>query len=82
LSGKSIHIQYFAILREQRNAPEETLQTGADTARDLYDSLRADHAFSLDADRLRVVVNEEFVDWDVTLVDGDRVVFIPPVAGG
>lgn len=79
---KSIHIQYFAILREQRNAPDETLQTTANTFRDLYDGLRAQHDFSLDVERLRVVVNEEFVEWDAPLSDGDHVVFIPPVAGG
>jgi len=31
---------------------------------------------------LRVAVNEEFSDWQRPLEDGDRVVFIPPVAGG
>jgi len=82
VSDKSIHIQYFAILREQRDMSEETLQTTVNTPRDLYDGLRVKHDFSLDTDRLRVVVNEEFVEWDATLVDGDRVVFIPPVAGG
>ena len=73
MSTKSIHIQYFAILREQRDAANETLQTPEETLRELYDAL---------TDRVRVVVNEEFVDWDSTLSDGDRVVFIPPVAGG
>ena len=82
MSDKSVHIQYFAILREQRDAPEETLETTANTPRDLYEGLRAEHDFSLGVDRLRVVVNEEFVEWDATLADGDRVVFIPPVAGG
>ena len=27
-------------------------------------------------------VNDEFVDWSTTLNDGDKLVFIPPVAGG
>jgi molybdopterin synthase sulfur carrier subunit len=31
---------------------------------------------------LRVAVNDEFGDWSQELADGDRVVFIPPVAGG
>lgn len=82
MSNKSVHIQYFAILREQRNAAEESLETSAASPRDLYESLRAKHQFSLDADRLRVVINEEFADWDAPLNDGDRIVFIPPVAGG
>jgi molybdopterin converting factor small subunit len=32
--------------------------------------------------RLKVAVNDEFRDWDTPLAAGDRVVFIPPVAGG
>ncbi len=82
MSTKSIHIQYFAILREQRDVANETLQTPEETPRALYGALKAEHEFTLDTDRVRVVVNEEFVDWDSTLADGDRVVFIPPVAGG
>jgi len=31
---------------------------------------------------LRVAVNDEFADWSRPLGAGDRVVFIPPVAGG
>jgi molybdopterin synthase sulfur carrier subunit len=31
---------------------------------------------------LKVAVNEEFAAWDQPLAGGDRVVFIPPVAGG
>jgi molybdopterin converting factor small subunit len=31
---------------------------------------------------LRVAVNESFSDWSRPLAEGDRVVFIPPVAGG
>jgi molybdopterin converting factor small subunit len=82
MADKSVHIQYFAILREQRNAAEETVHTSASSPRRLYDDLRKEHAFSLDSDRLRVVINGEFADWDAPLSDGDRVVFIPPVAGG
>jgi molybdopterin converting factor small subunit len=31
---------------------------------------------------LRVAVNDEFRDWSSALEPNDRVVFIPPVAGG
>ena len=32
---------------------------------------------------LRVAINDEFCDWSQPLAEpGDRVVFIPPVAGG
>jgi molybdopterin converting factor subunit 1 len=78
----TLQIQYFAILREQRGAAEETVTTTAATPRALYDELRARHGFSLPGDRIRAAINDEFAPGDVALKDGDRVVFIPPVAGG
>lgn len=79
---KTVQVQYFALLREKRGLSGESVQTTADTPRGLYDELRSRHGFPLEPDRLRVVINETFVDWDVPLNEGDAVVFIPPVAGG
>lgn len=79
---KRISILYYAILREQRGQSEEAVDTAADTAADLYREMASRHGFTLDLERLRVVVNESFAPWDSALADGDTVVFIPPVAGG
>lgn len=79
---KTVQVQYFALLRERRGLSGESVQTTADTPRGLYDELRSRHGFPLEPDRLRVVINEAFVEWDVPLNEGDEVVFIPPVAGG
>lgn len=79
---KTVHVQYFAILREQRGLAREKLATPAATAGELYAELRARHDFSLPATRLRVAVNDEFAPWTAPLRDGDTLVFIPPVAGG
>jgi molybdopterin converting factor subunit 1 len=78
----TLHIQYFAILREQRGVAEERLTTSAATPHALYDELRARHHFTLPPDRIRAAVNDAFVDSSAPLHEGDRVVFIPPVAGG
>jgi molybdopterin synthase sulfur carrier subunit len=78
----TLHIQYFAILREQRGLTQETLTTSAATPTALYDELRARHGFTLPADRVRAAVNDDFVSATHSLRDGDRLVFIPPVAGG
>jgi molybdopterin converting factor subunit 1 len=78
----TLRIQYFAILREQRGIQEETLATPAATPAALYEELRARHGFTLPGDRVRAAVNDVFVAGDAALRDGDRVVFIPPVAGG
>ncbi len=78
----TLHIQYFAILREQRGLTQETLVTSAATPTALYEELRARHGFTLPADRVRAAVNDDFVPGTHSLRDGDRLVFIPPVAGG
>jgi len=59
----TVHIQYFAILREQRGLGRESLVTAATTAAALYEELRARHGFSLPVDRVRAAINEEFVAW-------------------
>lgn len=78
----TVHVQYFALLREQRSVAEEMLSTTAATPAALYTELRARHRFTLPLERIRAAVNDEFVAASTPLRDGDRVVFIPPVAGG
>lgn len=78
----TVNVQYFAILREQRGLTNESLTTSAPTPSALYEELRARHRFTLPADRIRAAVNDAFVASTATLRDGDRIVFIPPVAGG
>lgn len=77
-----VHIEYFAILREQRGVARESITTEAATPATLYAELRARHGFTLPPERIRAAVNEEFVDGSRPLRDGDQIVFIPPVAGG
>lgn len=77
----SIHVEYFAILREKAGKSAEDLQTGAETAGALFDELAARHGFANRAS-MKVAINDEFSDWNASLSDGDSVVFIPPVAGG
>ena len=79
---KNLTVQYFAILREQRGLNSESLATAAATPAALYEELRARHRFTLPAERVRAAVNDEFVAADAPLREGDRIVFIPPVAGG
>ena len=75
-------VEYYALLREERGVTQESVDSTASTPAALYDHLRGIHGFSLGRDALKVVVNEDFVEWDAPLNDGDTVVFIPPVAGG
>ncbi len=79
---KTVQIQYFAILREQRGESAETMETAAPTAQDLYHELQKKYNFTLTSQLIRVAINNEFKSWDTILNPGDHIVFIPPVAGG
>jgi molybdopterin converting factor subunit 1 len=79
---KTIHIRYYAILREQAGRSEESLTTTASTAAQVFDELKSRYPFTLNAQQLKVAINTEFRDWQTSLNDGDQLVFIPPVAGG
>ncbi len=78
----SLHLQYFAIFREQAGKRIETLETPANTPALLYAELQQRHGFKLAATQLKVAVNNSFCDWQQSLKSGDHVAFIPPVAGG
>jgi molybdopterin converting factor small subunit len=79
---KQITIQYFASLRDERGLGLETVETDAGSAAELYDRIAAVHLFGLERGRVRVAVNDEFAPWETGLKTGDKIVFIPPVAGG
>jgi len=79
---KRVKLQYFALLRDQRGAAEETIATDAQTAGELYQRLQAQHGFTLGPAHVRAALNGEFAPWDAPLREGDTVVFLPPVAGG
>ncbi|MCS7049921.1 MAG: MoaD/ThiS family protein [Verrucomicrobiae bacterium] len=75
-------VQYYAMLREQVGRNEELRETTAETVGGLYEELARVYRLTMPAGRVRAAINDEFVRWDTPLRDGDRVIFIPPVAGG
>ena len=79
---RNVHIEYFAMLREDRGCSTETVATAAATAGQLYDELQARHHLRLPRAQVRPIVNGEVTDWSRQLEDGQTVAFLPPVAGG
>jgi molybdopterin converting factor subunit 1 len=82
--GVTIRVLYFAAVREIAGTSEMAIEVpeGA-TVGNLATIL--ERAVAGLAGRLQAVrwaKNEEFVDLDATLADGDVVALIPPVAGG
>ncbi len=80
--SKTIHIQYFALMREERGLSKESYATDASNAQELFEELKQKYNFSLDSERLRVSINDQFENWNHALRENDSIVFIPPVAGG
>lgn len=82
MTKKIVHIQYYALLREERGLSEEDIQTSSATAEELYRHLKDKFQFKLSTKQLKVAINNEFADWNTPLKENDSIVFIPPVAGG
>ena len=80
--GKTVLVNYFAFLREQRGLASEHCCTQAITVGQFYDELQLKYGFTLARANLRVSKNNEFCPWEAALKEGDKIVFIPPVAGG
>ena len=77
-----IEVTYFAMLREQRGVTTEALDTNAKTLDELYREIAVRYNFTLDSSLIRSARNGGFVAMSTALEDGDRVVYMPPVAGG
>jgi len=80
--SKRLNIHYYALLREKTGKTEEDIESFAATPLELYKDLAKQYGFPPDFRSIRVSVNEEFQSMDTALCSGDRVIFIPPVAGG
>ena len=79
-----VHVLFFAILREKMKRDEDDYEVAAgetisDLAKRTLDPVL--HGVSLNRSLL-FAVNNQYVDADYQLQDGDEVAFIPPIAGG
>lgn len=82
-SVRQIHVRFFAILREQAGAATLAVDTSAPDADALYAELQTRFpGLTFPVRLLKVSVNERYAEPTTPLSAGDRVVFIPPVAGG
>lgn len=83
---KTIHIKYFASIREAMGIAEETLQTSALTLAELREQLIARGSAGGGAlargEAVRLAVNKVMADETASLADGCEVAFFPPVTGG
>lgn len=78
-----ITVKYFASLREKAGKHQEEMEISADESLSkIYETLSHRYQFPLSAKEIKFAVNNEYVENEYLLKNGDVLVFIPPVAGG
>ena len=76
-----VHLRFFASLRERLGPGEERAVESGTTAGSLWGSLVRAHP-AIARLRVRIAVNERYVEPGHELAEGDEVAFFPPVSGG
>ncbi len=76
-----INIKYFASLREEIGKGEATVESNETvlTTAQVWTLSTGKTSFP---DKILIAVNNEYVNLETKVVDGDHVSFFPPVTGG
>lgn len=79
---KSVTVQFFGFLGGRRGTHTRSYETEADTARQLLHEIQGDSTFQLTTNIVKAAINDDFVEWDSPIHDGDRITLLPPFSGG
>ena len=79
---KQITIRYFALVGARRGTQTEPYETGAETARQLLHEIQAGSQIPLTTNIVKAAINDQFVEWDAPIHEGDQVTLLPPFSGG
>ena len=79
---KKVTIRYFALVGARRGTQTEPYETEAGTARQLLHEIQKNGHFPLTTNIVKAAINDEFVEWDAPIQDGDQVTLLPPVSAG
>jgi molybdopterin synthase sulfur carrier subunit len=76
----TIQVRFFASLRERMGRAGVELEAGAaSTVSEVWAAVSEGEAMP---DNLLMAINQDYVQADASVEDGDEVAFFPPVTGG
>ena len=76
----TIDVLCLAGLADNEDCSEERITLQQSTSlTDLYQQLSQKHVFRYPQAQLRVAINDDFVNWNELIYDGDNVAFILPI---
>lgn len=79
IAGVTVKLLAFAQAADQLGFRERAVEcTAAESAREVLRRV----APEFDAPKVRVAVDEEYVDWDAPIGEAREIALIPPVSGG
>ena len=78
----NVTIRYFALVGARRGTQTEPYATEAETARQLLHEIQAGGVLPLTTHIVKAAVNDQFVDWDAPIREGDQITLLPPFSGG
>lgn len=79
---KQVTVRLFAVFREATGQSEIRLETGAQTAGELYSELCGSVDGLRNEPNALVAINQAMSSWGDGINDGDEILLFPPVAGG
>ncbi|KXK28061.1 MoaD/ThiS family protein [bacterium] len=79
---KEIILEYYGAIRESRGLSRESVMTCAEDIDELFKELASQNLIPYPRNILSVAINDEFGSFSSVIKNGDKVVFMTPVAGG
>ena len=79
---KKVTVRFYSLVGARRGTQTEPYETEAGTARQLLHEIQASGHFPLTTNLVKAAINDEFVEWDNPICDGDQITLLPPFSGG
>jgi molybdopterin converting factor subunit 1 len=79
---KKIHILFFGRLKETWQTSHIEWQTHANDVEEVYAEILEKASEVPHKASIKAAINDEFVDWNHRITEGDNIAFLPPASGG